>query len=77
LTEQKRIAFGAMVDRLGGKIPILILLDLAAAGIAGITVMFAVAPQPAAVHDPLFLLFGVLCGDGIAVFSVGIRVNVN
>ena len=35
-----RIPFGAMVDRIGGKKPILVLLALAAAGIAGITVMF-------------------------------------
>jgi MFS transporter, NNP family, nitrate/nitrite transporter len=67
-----RIPFGAMVDRLGGKKPILILLSLAAAGVAGITMMFAVAPVPTAVHYPLFLLFGILCGCGIAVFSVGI-----
>jgi NNP family nitrate/nitrite transporter-like MFS transporter len=67
-----RIPFGAMVDRLGGKKPILILLSLAAAGVAGITMMFAVAPAPTAVHYPLFLFFGILCGCGIAVFSVGI-----
>lgn len=67
-----RIPFGAMVDRVGGKKPILILLILAAAGIAGITLTFAIAPAPTAVHYPLFLLFGILCGCGIAVFSVGI-----
>ena len=67
-----RIPFGAMVDRFGGKKPILILLCLAAAGIAGITTMFFLAPEPSAAHFPLFLLFGVLCGCGIAVFSVGI-----
>ena len=67
-----RIPFGAMVDRFGGKIPILILLGLAAVGVAGMTVMFAVAPSPTRVHYPFFLLFGILCGCGIAVFSVGI-----
>ena len=67
-----RIPFGAMVDRMGGKKPILILLSLAAAGVAGITFMFSIAPVPTAGHYPLFLLFGILCGCGIAVFSVGI-----
>jgi NNP family nitrate/nitrite transporter-like MFS transporter len=67
-----RIPFGAMVDRFGGKIPILTLLALAALGVAGITLMFAVAPSPTRVHYPFFLFFGILCGCGIAVFSVGI-----
>ena len=67
-----RIPFGAMVDRFGGKRPILILLSLAVAGVAGITFMFIVAPAPTAAHYPFFLLFGILCGCGIAVFSVGI-----
>jgi len=67
-----RIPFGAMVDRMGGKKPILILLALAAAGIAGITLMFWIYPAPFPAQYPLFLLFGVLCGCGIAVFSVGI-----
>ena len=67
-----RIPFGAMVDRTGGKKPILILLALAAAGIAGITLMFWIYPAPLPAQYPLFLLFGVLCGCGIAVFSVGI-----
>jgi len=67
-----RIPFGAAVDRMGGKKPILILLGLALVGIGAITVMFTVfAPlQPA--HYPMFLLAGILCGSGIAVFSVGI-----
>jgi NNP family nitrate/nitrite transporter-like MFS transporter len=67
-----RIPFGAMVDRTGGKKPILILLALAAAGIAGITLMFWLYPAPFPAQYPFFLLFGVLCGCGIAVFSVGI-----
>lgn len=67
-----RIPFGAMVDRYGGKIPILVLLGLAAIGVAGITMMFALAPTPTSTHYPFFLLFGILCGCGIAIFSVGI-----
>ena len=67
-----RIPFGAMVDRSGGKKPILILLSLAVLGVAGITLMFGLFPSPAPVHFPFFLLFGILSGCGIAVFSVGI-----
>ena len=67
-----RIPFGAMVDRMGGKKPILILLGLAALGVAGITVMFWFFPMPLPAQYPFFLLFGILCGCGIAVFSVGI-----
>jgi len=67
-----RIPFGAVVDRTGGKKPILILLSLAATGVAGITVLFAAFAPPQASQYPLFLLFGVLCGCGIATFSVGI-----
>jgi NNP family nitrate/nitrite transporter-like MFS transporter len=67
-----RIPFGAMVDRTGGKKPILILLSMAILGVAGITLMFGLYPSPAPVHFPFFLLFGILSGCGIAVFSVGI-----
>jgi NNP family nitrate/nitrite transporter-like MFS transporter len=67
-----RIPFGALVDRMGGKKPILILLSLAAAGVAGITLMFSLGGPPRPAHFPFFLLFGILCGCGIAVFSVGV-----
>lgn len=67
-----RIPFGAMVDRIGGKKPILILLGLAALGVTGITLMFWLFPMPSPAQYPFFLLAGVLCGCGIAVFSVGI-----
>ena len=65
-----RIPFGAMVDRMGGKKPILIQL-CCASRVAGITLMFSIAPVPTAAHYPFSLLFGILCGCGIAVFSVG------
>lgn len=67
-----RIPFGAMVDRTGGKKPIIILLGMAALGIAGITLMFWMYPMPRPGQYPFFFLFGMLCGCGIAVFSVGI-----
>jgi NNP family nitrate/nitrite transporter-like MFS transporter len=67
-----RIPFGAMVERMGGKKPILTLLGLSALGIAGTTCMFWRFPSPALPQYGLFLCFGILCGCGIAVFSVGI-----
>ena len=67
-----RIPFGAMVDRMGGKKPILILLGLAVAGTTAITVLFSLFSPPQPSHYPLFLMAGILCGCGIAVFSVGI-----
>lgn len=67
-----RIPFGAMVDRTGGKKPILVLLSMAVLGVAGITLMFGLFPSPAPIHYPFFLLFGILSGCGIATFSVGI-----
>jgi NNP family nitrate/nitrite transporter-like MFS transporter len=67
-----RIPFGAMVDRTGGKKPILILLSLAAVGVAGMTFVFSTTTTPTEVHYPFFYAFGMLCGCGIAVFSVGI-----
>ena len=67
-----RIPFGAMVDRTGGKKPILILLTMAIVGVAGITLMFGLFPEPQPAHYPFFLLFGILSGCGIATFSVGI-----
>ena len=67
-----RIPFGAMVDRMGGRKPILVLLGLAALGVAGIILLFRLSPVPRPDQYPLFLLFGILCGSGIAVFSVGI-----
>jgi len=67
-----RIPFGAMVDRMGGKWPILVLLTLAAIGVAGMTFVFTLSPTPKASHYPWFVVFGILCGCGIALFSVGI-----
>jgi NNP family nitrate/nitrite transporter-like MFS transporter len=67
-----RIPFGALVDRFGGKKPILILLGLTCMGLVGTTATFYFFPSPEARHDVLFLAWGILCGCGIATFSVGI-----
>lgn len=66
-----RIPFGALVDRYGGKVPILILLGLSSAGMAGTLLMFLIFPDPQSQHYIYFLLTGIFCGCGIAIFSVG------
>jgi len=67
-----RIPFGAMVDRVGGKKLLLILLGLTCVGLVGTTFTFFFFPHPEARHYILFLAWGILCGCGIATFSVGI-----
>jgi NNP family nitrate/nitrite transporter-like MFS transporter len=67
-----RIPFGALVDRMGAKKLILILLVLSAVGLSVVMLMFS-RTVPAGPGDyPIFLLAGILCGCGVAIFSVGI-----
>lgn len=69
-----RIPFSAWVDSTGGRKPFLVLLALSLLGMAGLLlVVYFLYP----VHlvrgvYPLLLALGVLCGCGIATFSVGI-----
>jgi NNP family nitrate/nitrite transporter-like MFS transporter len=69
-----RIPFSAWVDTTGGRKPFLVLLALSVLGMAGVA--FIVATRypdnltPALY--PVLLLLGLLCGCGIATFSVGI-----
>lgn len=67
-----RIPFGAMVDRSGGKRPILILLTLSMTGIALIAILFSFNPNPSQAEYWAFALLGMLAGCGIATFSVGV-----
>jgi NNP family nitrate/nitrite transporter-like MFS transporter len=67
-----RVPFGALVDRMGGKKPIQILLGLTCLGIAAITSVFYFGPVPGPGHLIVFFICGMLCGCGIATFSVGI-----
>jgi len=69
-----RIPFGAWVDKVGGKKPMLTLLALSLAGMAGLTgILIAYYPERLAIGIyPLLLLFGALAGCGVATFSVGI-----
>lgn len=69
-----RIPFSAWVDTTGGRKPFLVLMVLSIIGMAG--VWFVVATRyPDRLSPelyPVLLLLGVLCGCGIATFSVGI-----
>jgi len=69
-----RIPFGAWVDEVGGKKPMLILLASTVVGILGLVVtLFLTYPDDFGMHlYPLLVLFGLLAGAGGATFSVGI-----
>ncbi len=69
-----RIPFSAWVDTTGGRKPFLVLLSLSVVGMLGLTLMawFLYPQRLTAGMYPLVLLLGVLCGCGIATFSVGI-----
>lgn len=69
-----RIPFAAWVDTSGGRKPFLVLLAISILGMLGLTgVVVALYPdQLSASLYPLLLVLGVLCGCGIATFSVGI-----
>ena len=68
-----RIPFAAWVDKVGGKVPMLILLSLAVIGMAGLSaLLWAYYPHLQPWMYWLILLFGLLSGAGIATFSVGI-----
>ena len=69
-----RIPFGAWVDKVGGKKPLLTLLVLSVIGMLGLTfVLFLLYPERLTIgYYPLILFFGFLSGCGVATFSVGI-----
>lgn len=69
-----RIPFGAWVDRVGGKKPMLTLLSLSLIGMIGLTlILFLRYPDNLGKeYYPIILLFGFLSGCGVATFSVGI-----
>jgi NNP family nitrate/nitrite transporter-like MFS transporter len=69
-----RIPFSAWVDTTGGRKPFLVLLTLAMVGMLGLALMaqFLYPDKLTRATFPLLLVLGVLCGCGIATFSVGI-----
>lgn len=69
-----RIPFAAWVDTVGGRKPFMVLLSLSIVGMAGLTILVAALYPDDLGRDmyPLLLLLGLMCGCGIATFSVGI-----
>lgn len=68
-----RIPFAAWVDTTGGRKPFLVLLTTSLVGMAGLTlVVWRFYPDHLGGTYPLLLLLALLCGCGIATFSVGI-----
>ncbi|MDP2657884.1 MAG: MFS transporter, partial [Candidatus Deferrimicrobium sp.] len=69
-----RIPFSAWVDTTGGKKPFLVLLVLSIIGMAGLflTLHSYYPGRMTRSFYPLILVLGVLCGCGIATFSVGV-----
>jgi NNP family nitrate/nitrite transporter-like MFS transporter len=69
-----RIPFSAWVDTNGGRKPFLTLLLLSILGMLGLALVtqFFYPQHLTRVFYPILLFLGVLCGCGIATFSVGI-----
>lgn len=69
-----RIPFAAWVDTSGGRKPFLTLLVMSVIGMAGLAlVVHLLYPEHlTSGFYPLLLVLGLLCGSGIATFSVGI-----
>ena len=69
-----RIPFGAWVDAVGGRKPMLILLGLSILGTGGLVITLALTYPDTFDMElyPLLVLFGLLAGAGGATFSVGI-----
>jgi NNP family nitrate/nitrite transporter-like MFS transporter len=68
-----RIPFAAWVDTTGGRKPFLVLLVISILGMAGLTLLMFLTYPTGMTPEMLPLLFvlGLLCGSGIATFSVG------
>lgn len=69
-----RIPFSAWVDTTGGRKPFLVLLALSIVGMLGVTFIVATRYPDRLTPElyPILFVLGLLCGCGIATFSVGI-----
>ncbi len=67
-----RIPFGAWVDKVGGRLPMLVLFGISIVGMWGLVFILVTVPQVTAALYPIILLFGFMSGCGVASFSVGI-----
>ncbi len=67
-----RIPFGAWVDKVGGRLPMLVLFGMSIVGMWGLVFILVTVPHVTAALYPVILLFGFMSGCGVATFSVGI-----
>ncbi len=69
-----RVPFGAWVDKVGGRVPFLLLLCSSCVGMAGLVVVLSLYPPDRLGRDffGVFLVIGLLGGAGAATFSVGV-----
>jgi NNP family nitrate/nitrite transporter-like MFS transporter len=69
-----RIPFSAWVDTTGGRKPFLVLLGLSLAGMVGLSLVVGLLYPDRLTPSlyPLLLALALLCGCGIATFSVGV-----
>ena len=67
-----RIPFGAWVDRVGGRLPMLTLFALSLVGMWGLVFILLTAKTLTVAAYPIIVIFGFLSGCGVASFSVGI-----
>ena len=67
-----RIPFGAWVDRVGGRLPMLTLFGLSLIGMWGLVFILITAKSLTFAAYPIIVMFGFLSGCGVATFSVGI-----
>lgn len=67
-----RIPFGAWVDRVGGRLPMLTLFALSLVGMWGLVFILLTVKTLTVAAYPIVILFGFLSGCGVASFSVGI-----
>lgn len=67
-----RIPFGAWVDRVGGRLPMLTLFAMSLVGMWGLVFILMTAKTLTVAAYPIVIMFGFLSGCGVASFSVGV-----
>jgi NNP family nitrate/nitrite transporter-like MFS transporter len=67
-----RIPFGAWVDRVGGRPPMLTLFGMSLVGMWGLVFILVTVKTLTISAFPIIILFGFLSGCGVASFSVGV-----
>jgi MFS transporter, NNP family, nitrate/nitrite transporter len=67
-----RIPFGAWVDKVGGRLPMMTLFGASLVGMWGLVFILVTVPDVTVALYPVILLFGFMSGCGVATFSVGV-----